>query len=116
MPDRANAQTESLLTALEARLRRLYRRTNKQLKKELDPLLQAAVMDREDAMQKQRLQYAERHGLDEIAGVFADLMVECNERAIRDINRTMLQAYSVNFSAMADFFKDEAGVDITSGK
>lgn len=116
MPDRAHTQTESLLTALESRLRRLYRRTNKQLQKDLSPLLAEIYLDREDATQKQRLDYAERNGLSEIASIFADALIGSNEKAIRDINRTMLSVYGVNFSAMADFFEREAGVDITESE
>jgi len=114
--DAAHNKTESLLTALETRLRRRYRKANKDIQKQIEPLLQAVWLDKEDATQAQRLRHAERNRLSEIAGIFADTLIETNEKAIKDINRTMLSAYGVNFEEMARFFEREAGVDITDGE
>ena len=114
--DKAHNQTESILVSLETRLRRLYRKGGKRVQEEITPLLEAVVLDKDDSTQRQRLLYAEKHGLSEIAGTYADHIVEANKKAVRDINRTALQIYSVNFDYMAQFFKREAGVDITDDK
>lgn len=117
MPDRADVahnKTESLLIGLEVRLRQMYRKASKNIQKEIEPLLSEIWLDSDTATQKQRLDYAEKHNLQEIADIFADYMTEVNEKAIKDINRTLLSVYGVNFEAMAQFFEDKAGVDIAN--
>lgn len=100
--DAAHAKTESLLTALESRLRRLYRRTNKQLQKDLSPLLDEIYLDREGATQKQRLDYAEKHGKAEVAETVVNALLDANEKTVHEINQVSMEYYRLNVRAAAD--------------
>ena len=115
MPDRAHIQTNAILSDLEVRLNRLYRRTGKRIKAEVDPLLEDIYLDEENVTQRQRLKHAERGGMGNLISAVAVLLVLANGRAADNINRSAKKIYGINFKGMADLFKGATGVNIGSG-
>ena len=99
MIDHAHAQTNGLLAGLESRLRRLHRRTNKRIQRDITPLLGDIALDKENATQTQRLRYAERNGKGEVVEAIADALTEANRQTVSAINAMAVEYYRLNVKA-----------------
>lgn len=101
--DKAHNQTDAMLAETESRIAALYRKSRKQIVKEVVPLLDGLVLDDEEATQTKRLKYAEKDGKkDEAIGKAVDIIVSANERTTELINQNAKQIYAVNFQFACD--------------
>lgn len=112
MPDRAALKTEQIRADLLKSLKRLYDSADHKIQADIEELLLEIYLDDESATQRQRIQHAERNGLNEIIDIFVAVMLLTNERAIRRINNAANNVASVNYGHVRDKVTHITGIDI----
>lgn len=113
MADKASRETDELLSELEKELENQYDMTDKEIQEAIEEYLNAIYLDdQEDATQKKRLDYAKKHGLEEIVEIFVATLLLTNERAVNQINDTMNTIGDINYKYIQGKIKDKFGEKI----
>lgn len=97
MADAAHEGTDKTLRALERHINKLYAQARRQIRKEVEPLVDGIYLEDEDATQQQRVDYAERHNLAGIKAALVSILVLTNGKAFRSINNAMGDVYALNY-------------------
>lgn len=113
MPDKAHNETNEILSRLEANLTASYTRVQRDVLREISPLLYEMYLDNEEATQRERLKRAEKDGnLKKAVAIFASRIIIENESSINRINKDMDRIYYANYSWAVKYIKRMSGVDI----
>lgn len=110
--DKAARETEQVRTDLLKSLKRLYDSADRKIQADIEELLMAIYLDDEAATQRQRIQHAERNGLNEIVEIFVAVMLMTNEKAISRINRAANNVAGINYADVRNYVKRVTGIDI----
>lgn len=110
MTDTAHTRSQQILSRLETSLNTLYSQAERSLFDEIEPIIEELHLEAENATQRQRVQYAEKHGMDKVVAAFVLYSVLANEKGIERINGSLDRVYKVNFEQVA------RALGVTSGK
>lgn len=109
MPDKAAEQSDIILARLERDLNSIYAASAKKIRKISVPFVEEMYLDDETATQKQRLDYAKKHGLNKLIKKLTPIILDANQLAIARINNTTAIVYAINHDYAVDDMEKQAG-------
>ena len=112
MGDAAHNKTESILRELESFLRSLYLKADREIRKNLSPMVVSLVLEEDGATQRKRLLYARNNGLQRVTDSAASLILPANKKAFEAINNTLDDVYITNWQYFQDTVKSDTGIDV----
>ncbi|MDL2253839.1 phage head morphogenesis protein [Ruminococcaceae bacterium OttesenSCG-928-I18] len=110
--DKAHEHTDSILHATEHKINRIYGAARREIRKEVASQIEDIYLDDEDATHRERLEYAENHGVEEVLIGTVAILLLANQNAQAVTNRAVQHIYVLNYSYTADVVFGAVSVDI----